>query len=299
MDPERVVGPRVCGQCHVKESVVWRNSRHQTSWKEMHRSEEARAIAEKLVITGSIRNTERCVACHFTVRVKRERPRAIAGVSCESCHGPAKEWLPIHNNFGGPRIGRHEESKVHKAWRMATCEKLGRIHPSQVYQLAANCLACHCVSDHDLVELGGHSVGSGFELASWSQGGIRHNFLNTADGSNRVSEAPRRRVLYIVGTLVDLEYSLRGGVADRVETLKKRLRAIADRLQTQELEIALAAIDSNDPDIIQEIAKDFAAGNEGTKLAAIDPLIPEPLHRDEQPLSAFRQILETFLKLIQ
>ncbi|MDJ0932205.1 multiheme c-type cytochrome [Breoghania sp.] len=31
-----------------------------------------------------------CLGCHFTEKLEGGKPEAIAGISCESCHGSAK-----------------------------------------------------------------------------------------------------------------------------------------------------------------------------------------------------------------
>ena len=53
-------------------------------------------------------------------------------------------------------------------------------NPVNVYLLAQSCYRCHTVPDERLVNVGGHHAGSlDFELVSWSQGTVRHNFVRT------------------------------------------------------------------------------------------------------------------------
>lgn len=71
------------------------------------------------------------------------RPKAIAGVSCESCHGAAKAWLGVHNDYGtdatGEKATRETELSAHRTMRLEQSARLGMIRPNRPYVVAENC----------------------------------------------------------------------------------------------------------------------------------------------------------------
>jgi len=72
-----------------------------------------------------------------------------------------------------------------------------------------------------LVNTGGHAGGRPRELVSWSQGEVRHRFLSGT--KNKKNSQERKRMLYLVGRVVDLEYRLRG----RAKATKKATYGVA------------------------------------------------------------------------
>ena len=209
-DPNLVVGNEACVKCHAAEIQVRKKTPHATKVDQLHRRPEAKAIASKLGLT-SIKNSGRCVACHYTQQQTPETAlHVISGVSCESCHGPGKNWLAVHHDFGGEGLTSLNESPEHRAKRIADSVKAGMRNPKNVYAVAQSCLRCHTTADEELVNLGGHSAGSlEFEFVSWSQGLIRHNFLGSDGKANRVNSPERLRLMFVAGLIAELEASLR------------------------------------------------------------------------------------------
>ena len=76
---------------------------HFATFDELHRKPEAKAIADKLGLRSVKRNDE-CIKCHYTTQTVDGHPRIVAGVSCESCHGAARDWIEMHADYGGPAI---------------------------------------------------------------------------------------------------------------------------------------------------------------------------------------------------
>ena len=106
-NPNKVVGNQACVKCHASEIKVWEKTPHSKTFDELHRRPEAKQIAGKLGLR-SIKHDGRCVACHYTQQSDTAgNPHAIAGVSCESCHGAAKDWLDIHHDYGGNTPNRN------------------------------------------------------------------------------------------------------------------------------------------------------------------------------------------------
>ncbi|MGJ8654322.1 MAG: cytochrome c family protein [Opitutaceae bacterium] len=300
--PANVVGAVSCGECHSTAVEAWKQTHHFQTFEELHRRPEAREIAEKLGMRR-IKNEGLCVTCHYTAKVEEPamEPNIIAGVSCESCHGAAKDWVDIHNDFGEGVTEAANESAEHRAMRLKKSEEAGMIRPENIYDVASNCYSCHLVPNENLVNVGGHTAGSAdFELVSWMHGEIRHNFFRT-DGESNADNAPeRKRLLFIVGMILDLENSLRATaiakdkatygitMAKRSNTARKKLGQVNGIAPTDEvtaiLEIANGVqlkLNNQEEleaaaDKIGELGRQFSANHDGTGLAALDKYVPAP-----------------------
>ena len=187
-EPGRIVGPNECVECHKVTGKVWQATHHYATFTEMPRSKEARAIAGKLGIRR-VKADSLCLGCHFTVQTKDHAADVIAGVSCEACHGAAGGWLKRHSGYSGKKKG--EETPGEVALRWSDAEAAGMIRPRMTYRLAKNCLSCHITPREALVNRGGHTPGSPFELVSWLQGEVRHNVWYT-DGKENSEASPQR-----------------------------------------------------------------------------------------------------------
>ena len=291
LDPAKVMGPNACAQCHTDETAAWQLTHHSTEFSNIYRLPQAQEISKKMDV--KLMNREGiCLKCHFTVQsdpTAAGAPKAIAGISCESCHGAARDWINIHNNLKLPN-------------NIAQATAAGMIPPTDYYALAANCFSCHTVPEQKLVNVGGHVAGSDFELVSWSQGEVRHNFLQD-DGkegkTNKPASQNRLRMLYVVGRCVDLEYGLRGtakateaanygkALAWRAFNARKNVQAIFDATKLPEIKAILdasgtdadlkinnAAVLNAAADKVSPLIKQFSSANDGSKLAAVDALIP-------------------------
>ena len=292
IDPAKVVGATKCGECHKFEVEAWKLTPHFKTFDTMHRSADGQKISAALGIKR-IKSESLCLTCHYTVQSKGGTAEPIAGVSCESCHGAAADWINIHN-----------DKKLSREDRRTKSAAAGMIRPDNIYDVAANCYQCHLVPNEKLVNTGGHTAGTpGFELVAWSQGMVRHNFL-TPQGEegkvNKEDDAIRKRMMFATGAILDLEYSLRGvgsatekatyGVtmAQRVAGLKKKLDEIQKAAPTDEMGQIIAAVNGvalklnnkqqldEAADKVAELAKKFAASQTGDKLAGLDPLLPKP-----------------------
>ena len=261
----------------------------------MPKRKEAGEIAKKMglkrIKAGSI-----CLDCHFTTTQKADKRDAIAGISCESCHAPAKGYLKRHSEFSGKK--KNTESEAERVKRWEDSEAAGMIRPKSLYTLAKNCFGCHTVPQEDLVNKGGHPAGSPFELVSWSQGEVRHNVWYTEGKSNPEASAERKRMMYIVGLAVELETSLRAvgkattkadyavKMAKRAKRAQKRFEKVASSISVPEIgEIAAAGNSAklklnNGPalnaaaDKVAAATRQLVANHDGSAFGAIDGLIP-------------------------
>lgn len=299
-DPAKVLGHETCTKCHEAEQQQWMLTPHYRTFDALHRTPEAKAIADRLGLR-SIKRNDTCVKCHYTEQSDGNRVRVISGVSCESCHGGARDWINLHADFGGPTVTRATELPAHRQQRISESVAAGMNNPANLYLIARQCLDCHTAPEEKLVNVGGHSAGSpDFELVAWSQGIVRHNFVRSDGKSNALSTPERLRVMYVVGALADLEYSLRATAkatevaaygrasAARAAAAKRRVWEIQRRVSDERIARALDAVATLEltlgnsgailaaADEISKAAYEFAESADGAKLSAIDDLVPKP-----------------------
>ena len=295
LDPAKVMGPDACGECHKTSAAAWKETTHAKTFKSMPRGKEAKKIAKNLGLKR-IKAESDCLSCHCTSAEKSGKVKPIAGIVCESCHGAGKDWIKLHSDYGGKDVTRENEDPAHKKERYAKSEAAGMIRPGRLYDVASNCFGCHTVPNERLVNVGGHPAGSKFELVSWTHGEVRHNVWYTKE--NNESSAPRKRLMYVVGLMLDFEYGLRGvakatkkakyakAMARRASRAKKALAKVAKAVQAPEIAEILAVAKgaklklNNEAaltaaaDKVAAIARGFVESRDGSQLAAVDPLVP-------------------------
>jgi hypothetical protein len=174
------------------------------------------------------------------------------------------------------------------------------IRPGTIYRLAKNCFSCHVVPQEDLVNVGGHSIGSAFDLVAWSQGEVRHNTWYSK-GPNVEADAARKRILYVVGLSVELEVAFRSiaaanarktyafMMAKRADVARKKLATAAEASpgvpelakivqlsHTAGLKLNNAAALNAAADGIANTILGVIQKYDGSQLAGIDGLIPGP-----------------------
>lgn len=299
-DPAKVMKADACMKCHGNEVQVWKQTPHFRTFDELGRRPEAKQICSNMGIR-SVKRGEICLDCHFTSQEVNGKVKPIAGVSCESCHGASKDWISEHNDYGGATATKESESAEHRQERLENATALGMRNTRNLYEIASSCFNCHTVPNEELVNLGGHKAGTEeFELVSWSQGQIRHNFLRTGGEQNANSEPERLRVMFVVGLMADLEHSTRATshatskstygtkVANRAAQTAVKLYETQQKIQDPNVQLALEAFAaaelkinnfdslSSIADQIQQAGKAFSASVDGSELAAIDSLLPSP-----------------------
>jgi hypothetical protein len=295
-DPAKVVGPEKCAECHKAEIEGWKDTHHFETVNSMHRSDRAQGIAEKLGLK-TIKRDSVCLECHYTQQAKAGQAEVVAGVSCESCHGAARDWLDVHNDFGGKGVTQESESPEHRARRIEQSIAKGMHRPDRPYALVSMCFSCHNVPEEKLVNVGGHQPGSVFELVSWLEGEVRHNYAT--GNRNREDSPERKRVLYVLGQMVALETNLRDlakatekntfaiQMAKRANGAREALRKIGDAAKIPEVDTILAgsggkvelklnnqAALAKAADEVGVSAKRFGDTADGKALAGVDPLLP-------------------------
>jgi hypothetical protein len=286
-DPTKILGPETCAECHAPMVEAWKMTHHYDTFTSMHRRPEAREIANKMGMRR-IKEESLCLKCHYTAQTQDDGSvKAISGISCESCHGAARDWNKVHSATNDPDA-------------LVKAAKLGMLQPSNYYAVAANCFGCHTVPEEKLVNVGGHKAGSDFELVSWVSGEVRHNLQKSAGKVNAPIPVARQRMLFITGRALDLEFGLRGlaratedgiyskAMLARVNEAKGHLEEIQKDANLPEVKGMLDAVAAGDlkinneaaiakmADTVSENARKLADSNDGSKLASIDSLIPGP-----------------------
>ncbi len=299
-DPSLILGPLNCTHCHAGAFPSWKSSRHFSTFADLPKRQDAYDIARKMGVKR-IKSDGVCLECHYTTKIEDTgRVKAVAGVSCESCHGPAREWLEPH--FDGFGTAKTTLAKTAAALaRKERAESLGMIGRGALYKMAKKCLACHIVPREDLVNVGGHVAGSKFELVSWSQGEVRHNFWYSTDGSNPDAGIEDKRKMFVVGRVVELELALAAlskatvkntyavKMAKRASKARKITSALAKLLpHMTELRDILAVANSaelklnNRDELINAAGKisvlglKLASTYTGSSMAVIDEYVPGP-----------------------
>lgn len=332
IDASRIEGSKKCIDCHRAEYARWIASKHAgRAFDFLRTSVESREYAEELGIPfAKIASNSLCLNCHATRQVTRDgRRKVLAGIGCESCHNPSggeDGWLNMHAVYGPAGTTRERESEEHYKMRATRCRSAGQLRSSDTYQLVKRCYNCHLVGNEKLVEAGHPAANGDFFLPEKALGEVRHNFhLNQAvnaeaatlwtdplwHGKGRTA-AGRKRLLLVVGSLVDLEVALRNlalatdedgdyfeEMADRaidayefleddiVDEVDDGLPLVEKVLES--LEDLYDAIDDEDlsleddrqslveaADQVSAAAQEFAAKHDGSKLTDLDePEVPD------------------------
>ena len=297
MDPTKTVGGDECIDCHTPEHDVWSETTHARTYEELSSSDAGIDIADALGLDDIEAPDGTCVGCHYTlVGETLEDAEPISGISCESCHGAAVDWINGHGEYLSGDID--SETPAQKKTRIDEAIAAGQIRPDNIYAIAANCLECHSIPDEELVNTGGHPATSEFELVEWSQGEVRHNLFWNGGAENAIASPERRRVMYVVGLATDLEFSLRAlgrsseagdfrdALSGRVSSAKSGLSAVNGKIDSSEVSAILSAIGDvnlSSPeastfnavaDKIKASTISFADSNDGSGLAALDGMIP-------------------------
>ena len=297
-DPSKVLTAATCARCHASEVAVWKNTPHCQTYEQLSRNPKAKEICNNMGLR-SVKRSGICIDCHFTTKQVGEKIKPVSGISCESCHGAAKDWIDIHYDYGGPNATKASETREHAVARYQSSIEMGMRNTRDLYSIASSCYRCHTVPNEKLVNTGGHKAGTAdFEFVRWSQGMIRHNFVRSNGKVNDKPSPERLRVMYVVGLIADLEYSTRATasatmkstfgttVAQRAADRAIKLFQLQESVQDPDIQNVLEAfaeakLSVNNADQLNTIAdrirtlgRRFASRNDGSKLASVDELLP-------------------------
>ena len=150
---KRVLGASECVRCHKHslQATQWQTKEPAALGGNSHfgtldklKTPRAIELAQKAGLDGP-RNA-RCTVCHATVVGGRPR----SGVSCESCHGAASDYMDVH-----------QKPDSYAASVAAGLKDL-RVKPENIATL---CVSCHVLGDKD-VRAAGHPVGEKFDAGA-------------------------------------------------------------------------------------------------------------------------------------
>jgi hypothetical protein len=175
--------------------------------------DRSKQIQKNLERTTPAHEEQRCLRCHVAPDYDVNKPPPHAphikrdGVSCESCHGPAKDWLALHHLAD---------------WRLQPAlekQRLGMIDTQSIGGRAHLCARCHIGApgmnvDHDLLAAGHPRLH--FELAAFHAHLPRH----WPDAKDRVGRPDFEARLWAVGQVVSAQAALQL-LADRAADTRK------------------------------------------------------------------------------
>lgn len=159
-------------------------------------------------------NDARCLSCHSTTEFKEDRPHAPAnhqlsdGVSCESCHGPSKNWLGLHSTHEWKTLSAEQKSE--HGFLDTTTDLAARVKM---------CADCHIGSpgrdvNHDLIAAGHPRLN--FEFSAyyanlpkhWSTATATPGAENSSEPADVEEDPAFEARAWLVGQLVSSKTSL-------------------------------------------------------------------------------------------
>jgi hypothetical protein len=178
------------------EYVTWsRVDKHSTMAYQVLLTERSRKIAANLGLKEPAHQAKACLDCHShnpPQRLRGERFRTGEGVTCESCHGPAQNWIQSHVAAGAS----HADNVAH-----------GLYPTNEPVAQARLCLSCHFGNKDKFVThrmMGAGHPRMSFELDTFSQSEPAH-FVIDADWQKRKGTWDAARVWAIGQALAATE----------------------------------------------------------------------------------------------
>ncbi len=143
----KTIGPSECTSCHdhATHTKAWEAHTHSRSL-DVFEGKKAKEFLTRLGLKDPY--SDFCTGCHATV----VDGSADYGVSCESCHGGASEFLKPHQ-----KKDSYEQAIG-----------LGMLRTKDLNVRAKNCVGCHLIRDKRILDVG-HPTGANFEIVKGSQ----------------------------------------------------------------------------------------------------------------------------------
>jgi hypothetical protein len=277
-------GARKCEKCHEAETEVWKKTKHNRSFQEIHKKESGKQILAAAG-GGSMRANPTCVLCHFTETKSSPtaKPAVNSGPSCESCHGASSDWRDVHNNYGDGIEDPKKESPANKQKRLAEARKAGMIWSFMTYDIAANCMECHGLAHPKLkgdvlskMLEAGHPGEPEFELLAYSQGSVRHRYYPPNITTNAEMNAAEQARLFVVGQAAKLvSATAAAGKSDhpkyaalqkkRADDARKALASVADLPEVK------SVLDKPSHDTARKLADSLKDKDVSAKVKALLP----------------------------
>ncbi|WP_417387685.1 multiheme c-type cytochrome [Gimesia sp.] len=316
-----------CKKCHPSEVASWMKTVHfQSPDIRLYKFEgNTKKYATAMGLTSAeLLGDSLCADCHGTKAIRDGQVKVISGVSCEKCHGASggeEGWLNRHQSYHASMpVPRADETAAHREARLDYCDKAGMNRSANLYGLSKACFQCHLVGNEKLIAAG-HKAASAFDFVSWTGGELKHNFLvdkttNAAAPSLWMERTGgtaenRRRMKYVVGTLVQLETALRlradatnpavipqlSGVIAAANGQLTQINALAPTPEVQAVTALITPMFgtlfaplptdretySTAADKVAEQAKQFSQNHNGEQFSSLDSMINRlPPHYSQQ-----------------
>lgn len=137
------VGKAGCTSCHKMVGISWEMSAHARAFDSLKRGVKSEEKARAKLDPGKdYTKDEKCVGCHVTGYQKEggfkdeASTPEMAGISCESCHGPGSQYKVLH-----------DEKKA--GFTKEEARAAGETYPSQDPTI---CTSCHLGKDSPFTE---------------------------------------------------------------------------------------------------------------------------------------------------
>jgi hypothetical protein len=123
---QEYTGVKRCASCHFEQYTSWKKTTHSKAFD---------------ILTAKYQKDPKCLKCHTTGYgeptgfVDKAKSAALAGITCESCHGPGSEHEKISQKYANVKTltPAQEEEVNGSIWLMV---------PKNI------CVECHAVQGH-------------------------------------------------------------------------------------------------------------------------------------------------------
>lgn len=281
------LGPDACRDCHDIEYDIWLESQHGVSLDEMPKRALAKRVVEAVGGASNPRENAVCQQCHFTVAPEPGQTvdTAVAGPSCEHCHGPAADWRDIHRDYGGRRVTKRTEPKAHRQERIDSSVAAGMRWPFMRYEITRACYECHAIhkpglnsADRDGLTKGKHPIKPEFEIVAYSQGTVRHRFYPPDFDVNQELTQKQLAELWVIGQAAQLVVATEAATASdnaRYQaTQRARAREAREALTLLKSIGAVAQLLETPTDATARAATEALADHD--VLGVVGPRLPDP-----------------------
>ena len=118
------IGAKRCASCHFEPFMSWKKTGHAKAFE---------------VLTPKYQKDEKCLKCHTTALGEptgyKDGVKVLAGVTCETCHGPGSRHEEVAQPFTTVKNLPPEQEKLVR-------DSIWRIPPKNI------CIECHIVQGH-------------------------------------------------------------------------------------------------------------------------------------------------------
>ena len=182
------------------------------------REKRSKEIAERLNLPQPAWETKECLVCHAPAAIHSKnrgdfQVKLAEGVGCESCHGPARNWLTLHHTL---------EWKSPEIWSSEIKEEVGFRETKNLLNRVNDCADCHVGNanqsvNHDLIAAGHprlvfeYAAYQSLMPAHWRRSEDRQRQASARISSSRNSSGnqPNSEARdWLLGQLVNAEHEL-------------------------------------------------------------------------------------------